>query len=437
MTTTFNCASCSAPLEFAGTTTQKCEFCGCTVIAPSELFYSASAGSPFGDISSLTGKALKIAEIQGLIHRGKKIEAIKEYRETFGCGLAEAKDAVEALERGESVQIGGARVQAKLSPEQVNAVKKVGYAVSGTILATILIISLITITGIGIAVYFAFAAAQPQTPAPGLPYAPVPKAPAAGKEVPKASGLTETARFGGEGTGAGRFKDNRSIAVDGSGRIYSGDYSDGKVQAFDAEGKFLSVVAPLGGNILLALAADRQGAVYVAHNRGISKYDGATGQLLAENKDVDANGLALTLSGEPVITAHKQLIFLDKNLAVVRKIENAAEQASSSFGFEAIAVDGNGTIFTLDRTGGDVCKFSRDGKFLNRFPSGARSPNDLALDPTGRLFVSDTSTIYALDENGRRLGTFEATQAFGLAFNDAGELFVASRPYVVKYNVNF
>lgn len=38
-------------------------------------------------------------EIRGLIRADRKIEAIKLVRERTGLGLAEAKDAVEALER--------------------------------------------------------------------------------------------------------------------------------------------------------------------------------------------------------------------------------------------------------------------------------------------------------------------------------------------------
>jgi ribosomal protein L7/L12 len=38
-----------------------------------------------------------------LIRTGQKIEAIKQYRERTGSGLKEAKDAVEALERGETL----------------------------------------------------------------------------------------------------------------------------------------------------------------------------------------------------------------------------------------------------------------------------------------------------------------------------------------------
>jgi ribosomal protein L7/L12 len=38
-----------------------------------------------------------------LIQTGQKMEAIKQYRERTGSGLKEAKDAVEALERGEQL----------------------------------------------------------------------------------------------------------------------------------------------------------------------------------------------------------------------------------------------------------------------------------------------------------------------------------------------
>jgi hypothetical protein len=39
--------------------------------------------------------------VADLLRAGRKIEAIKKYRELTGVGLKEAKDAVEALERGE------------------------------------------------------------------------------------------------------------------------------------------------------------------------------------------------------------------------------------------------------------------------------------------------------------------------------------------------
>src|SRR5262249_8164691 len=40
-------------------------------------------------------------ELSALLDEGQKIEAIKVYRERTGVGLKEAKDAVEAIQRGE------------------------------------------------------------------------------------------------------------------------------------------------------------------------------------------------------------------------------------------------------------------------------------------------------------------------------------------------
>jgi len=45
------------------------------------------------------------AKARALVLAGKKLEAIKVYREVTGVGLAEAKNAVEALERGEPIDI--------------------------------------------------------------------------------------------------------------------------------------------------------------------------------------------------------------------------------------------------------------------------------------------------------------------------------------------
>lgn len=48
--------------------------------------------------------AEKPASVLELLRAGRKIEAIKAYRESTGVGLKEAKDAVEAMERGEPVE---------------------------------------------------------------------------------------------------------------------------------------------------------------------------------------------------------------------------------------------------------------------------------------------------------------------------------------------
>lgn|GEM_PF-2551440 len=59
-----------------------------------ELMAQAQAARPPADASS---------EIERLARSGEKIEAIKLYREQFGVSLADAKDAVDAIARGEAV----------------------------------------------------------------------------------------------------------------------------------------------------------------------------------------------------------------------------------------------------------------------------------------------------------------------------------------------
>ncbi len=46
-----------------------------------------------------------LGPVADLLRSGQKIEAIKRYRELVGVGLKEAKDAVEAMERGEAVPV--------------------------------------------------------------------------------------------------------------------------------------------------------------------------------------------------------------------------------------------------------------------------------------------------------------------------------------------
>lgn len=56
-------------------------------------------------------------EVASLASQGRRIEAIKVFRERTGVGLAEAKAAVEALERGQPISIEPSRVPQGTSQE--------------------------------------------------------------------------------------------------------------------------------------------------------------------------------------------------------------------------------------------------------------------------------------------------------------------------------
>ncbi|MEZ5346302.1 MAG: hypothetical protein R2681_12195 [Pyrinomonadaceae bacterium] len=426
MTETFKCPSCSAPLEYEGNTFQKCTFCGSNVIVPAEVFrHSQKSTFEQFDFSSLTGRALKIAEIQQEIERGNKINAIKMFRETFGVGLAEAKLAVEALERREGLDI--SNVQFRTVPLQFSDAQK-SYAVKTvgrSIFFVAIMIAAITLLSIGVIFFVVFyAASSGGSDGPPIPFS-------SGTEAAE-----EIFKIGGEGTGLGKFKDNRSIAVDGQGRIYSGNYQGGRIQVFGPDGKFLTKWEMQDSKFLMDLAASRSGIVYAANTKGIFSYDGKTGKLLNKRIVNRVSALAVTFDGKIIATINKGIFVFSPALEPVTEFKDAGKTASAEFGFEQVAVDPNGVIYAADSRNGNLCKFSSQGKFLNRISTEVRSPRGIAVSNNGNLYVSDVSNIYVFDENGKKLSSFKTNQAFDLAFNSEDRLFVASRPYVVQYKIN-
>jgi sugar lactone lactonase YvrE len=183
------------------------------------------------------------------------------------------------------------------------------------------------------------------------------------------------------------------------------------------------------------MAADRKGNLYLQQASDIYMFEAETGKFLQKTERISAEGFTLTLDGRVIAVTDDGFVVLDGNLKKIQEIKDAAERANAASGFDEVAVDGNGVIYALDDQNGDVCKFSADGKFLNRFKSNSNSPNSIAIDPKGRVYVSDTSRIHVFDADGKAIDSFKATQAFGMIFNDKGELFVAARPFVVKYEI--
>lgn len=115
MPKTLKCPSCAAPLEYDGRSPSiQCDYCNNIVLMPEESRRSGSTSQsytfrsddPFANFGPQVNLD-RIVEINDLIHRGRKIEAIKLFRNTFDVGLKEAKEAVERLERGEAINLAG------------------------------------------------------------------------------------------------------------------------------------------------------------------------------------------------------------------------------------------------------------------------------------------------------------------------------------------
>jgi ribosomal protein L7/L12 len=461
MPTSFNCPMCAAPLDLSSgaATTMRCHYCGNTIIIPEEARSIATASDDAsaragGSFAPLIDQALKMAEVARLFRAGNKIAAIKLYRETFGGGLKEAKDAVEQIGTGEPISFNRTEIEIDKATSMAQPLKTVGlmheqaiHQQKGKAARWILIGIALVILLAGLFVVFGAVAAY-LAMRPAQTNGPVSR-PA---QSPAEGFAIRALEFGSEGIGAGQFKDARSIAVDGEGRIYVGEYTGGRVQVFDAQGKFLTQWMVDPKRALLALAADRKGTVYVAHPGSILRYEGATGRLLGEV--TKRNAARTEYYSEVVAALDGSLYAIGSNYNIVRidpeggirQTINVAERIGEDVHLDRLAVDGTGNIFAVSRSEKSVFKFAPDGRFVNRFGGAGRghgqfdSPWGIVTDGQGRVYVSDLGhPIQVFDSNGRYLDSFGAAEVvFGIAINDQNEIFASerNRHRIVKYVLN-
>lgn len=459
MSIPFKCTSCGGPLEYqeGGALTVRCPFCDSNIIVPEELrprpAAQASAGGFFDGILRLQQRAADLQEIARLARAGQKIEAIRLYREIFNVGLAEAKLAVERMAAGEQpghVSVSMHDVQAQ--PAAQHLTHKAKLSVGGWIVLIVIIAVLLPVI-IGIT---AFVSALKHT----TTFTPHIKGFPDGKDdvavAPAAPDFASIAlRFGSEGIGPGMFKDARNIGVDGQGRIYVGEYlSGGRVQAFDADGRFITQWTVDPKMPMRQMTADRKGTVYVVQRGEISRFDGATGDPLGKLEYSSATDhgrayfdqvRATPDGGLVAVVNDDDLVRFNSGGQAVRTITKALQtQTGDPERIEGVAVDGLGNIYALSTHRAAVFKFSADGRFVNRFGGSGDEPGQLhaadaiAVDGQGRVYVSDIRGIHVFDPDGRYLDTFDVpgNVAFGMTFNDQNELLVAARTEVIKYALN-
>jgi len=91
---TLNCPSCGAPLEYDGTSSiVRCRFCKNIALVPG--LPAAQEATPRASLD----------EVRRLAQNGNLVDAIRRYRELYGVGLKEAKDAVDALAAGKVIEV--------------------------------------------------------------------------------------------------------------------------------------------------------------------------------------------------------------------------------------------------------------------------------------------------------------------------------------------
>jgi hypothetical protein len=269
--------------------------------------------------------------------------------------------------------------------------------------------------------------------------------------------------FGGEGVGNGKFQDGRWLAVDGRGGIHVADYtSNGRVQSFDAQGNYLitfNAPARSKSSPVRCLTADRRGIVYVCREGDLPAFNSESGDktnsvLIAQNDYVDQaivlpNGNLALMSmkaGEDdlfIITPQSRRV-----LGVDKIISTITENAQTNID---MAADGVGNLYLLSQRDKAVFRFTAEGKFIDRFgrdqPTGdGKRPGDfrgtvgaVAVDSTGRIYISDFDGIKVFTNEGDFVGVIDTDTAIGfihdMAFNTKDELFITDGKKVYKLRV--
>ncbi|HMR63035.1 MAG TPA: ribosomal protein L7/L12 [Anaerolineae bacterium] len=448
---TFHCPNCNGPLEYAAQEpVTECRFCGSAVVVPESL-RGRPVETPTITSSQAFQEAETLVQIMAHLQAGRKIEAIKLYRSLTGQGLKEAKEAVEQLERGQPVVIHSgpiqtSSIQVKVSPETAKTVVKAGTGMG--CLVTLFVIGLILVT-VGLPLYFAFPELRQGADSLLALSTPTPQPTATPTPTPFAQ---LSLAFGQKGGGPGYFNDARSMSLDPQGRVFVGDYSPGRIQAFEADGSFLwQHLTTDQTDYIVGLAADLEGHLYALVGRDIHVLAADTGALIAEWQPApDQVGwykaIAATPKGEVVAVQARELVKYDSQGNLLLHLGGGQQDFIKSVGiqefgadFSGLAVDSAGHLY-LSTSENYILKLDENGGLIDRMP-GVWPDDDLetiAVDGQGNIAWVYTYHPVLSDPEGRRvLGDFKSGFLSDAEFNSKGQLVGISRtpPQVETYTL--
>ena len=462
----FKCPSCGAPLEpEVGTLTMKCPYCSGTVIIPESLRTAPPSAGPtlndafqFGlngvDLNQIVGNAMQLPDAISLAKQDRVDEAAEIYSKITGMEHDDAVKAVQAMAGGHAVALTpghpGASFQEFSASYSTPPVVQISTSSSASSkfsgdtytppakkrsgLSCFIIVGIVACLG---SVAAALAIGGPML--------------FGGSFNPLGAILfaSQTMSFGSEGIGQGMFQDARALGVDGKGNIVVADSRDGRVQTFDPKGKFLStftVTDDKGKSVNAdSIAVSQDGKIYIPNGK-ILIYD-ESGQQLGQIGDDNHfyENIAMGTDGTlyAITFGDNNLVHFKRDGSIDFEIPDPINAVtSSSGGFPKLAVDGLGNIYITNDTPPVILKFSAQGKYINQFGGEAKdagqfepgkfvSPEGIAIDGYGRIFVDDFYYIQVFDSSGVYLNNISGGY-YGIAFDSQNNLYATT---VADHNV--
>jgi ribosomal protein L7/L12/streptogramin lyase len=380
-------------------------------------------------------QANTMIEIVQLVQSGQEDAAIELYQRAFGASFADAQQVVNQISLGITSEEPVVMVQTSTLefPTQKAAVTTAGFLGGLSCLSISLTAVILLVTVIAILI----ALASSGGPLEGV-----------WNQINPLAYARVAATFGAEGSGAGLLDDPRSIAIDPSGNLYIGNYSDGRVQKFEPSGAYQLLWNIGVDQYLSSMAADRAGNVHAVYRGDVWKYDGASGRSLGQLTDPGERwfeAVAATADGGLYAAVDSEdILRFDADVDLVFSLTDVpATQSGDPDRVDDITVDGVGNIYLLTDGDQPIQKYSPQGRLLLRFgsdgdePGQFRAPSAIAVDGQGRIYVSDIRGIQVFAPDGRYLDRFDVEgYAFDMAFNPQGELWVVSNlPKIIQYRI--
>lgn len=386
-------------------------------------------------------KSAMLDEVARLAGEGKKLDAIRVYRETFDVSLKEAKTAVERIQAGHFDEVQQMAVQG-VYIRQVQPPVKVSVPVTKIVAPLGLGVGCFTtgmIAFILLTTFVPIILAMSQRGGPLFN---------TWSRVNPFGYANLALTFGGEGTGAGLFTNARLLAVDPqNGNIMVAEWGTGRIQIFDPHGKYLTQWN-LGEEAayLDDLDIDRKGNVYILYTGDIHIFDAQTGRQTAviggiEESAERFSNLATTDNGGFVAVADGEtIVHFNADRLPELILPDAISRISGDDESEGkIAIDGLGNYYLLGVDTDAVFKFDPQGKLLTRFGAEGdekgqfSSPRSILTDNQSRIYVSDSKGIQVFAVDGRYLDKIQLNGfIFSMDINDLNEIFTVSNDQMVS-----
>ncbi len=270
------------------------------------------------------------------------------------------------------------------------------------------------------------------------------------RDYPSAASTIPAAReWGGPGTGPGLMAEPRGLAADARGNLYVVDTKNHRIQVFDTGGQFVRQLGSQGSQDgqfkePCGLAVDLEGHLWVAdtwnhrivHIGPDGKFLGAFGggdrAFFGPRAIVASSGVLYVAD-----TGNKRIVRFDRKGNFLSQWGGDGTGPRQFIEPVGLAADPSGKIWVADTGNHRVQVFDSEGKFLRQFPvfgwKDFYTEPYLVIGPSESLFVTDSSSgrIAHYDLSGALRRSWKPERDFklptGIALDPYGRLFVSDR----------